>query len=85
MTERVQNALERVAGAQVQPFEPTLGAEDMSLVLQQIPGCYFFVGGRSEKSGAVWPHHHPQFNIDESALELGTRAMLAAVEELLSP
>ena len=83
VTARVETAFAGVKGATVAPFEPTLGAEDMSLVLQQIPGCYFFVGGRSEASGAVYPHHHPQFNIDESALILGTRAMTAAVRELL--
>ena len=84
VTARLLPVFQSVAGAEnVRPFEPTMGAEDMSLVLQQIPGCYFFVGGRSEASGAVWPHHHPRFNIDESALLLGTRAMFAAVEELL--
>ena len=82
--DRLRPIFESVAGREnVQPFEPTMGAEDMSLVLQQIPGCYFFVGGRSEASGAIWPHHHPRFNIDESALLLGARAMTAAVEELL--
>ena len=86
VTARLRPVFESVAGqTNVQAFEPTMGAEDMSLVLQQIPGCYFFVGGRAQESGAVWPHHHPQFNIDESALHLGTRAMLAAVEELLKP
>ena len=84
VTARLRPVFESIAGTgNVQPFEPTMGAEDMSLVLQQIPGCYFFVGGRSQSSEAVWPHHHPKFNIDESALLLGTRAMLAAVEELL--
>ncbi len=84
VTERLRPVFETIAGTEnVQPFEPTMGAEDMSLVLEQIPGCYFFVGGRSEASGATWPHHHPRFNIDESALLLGARAMTAAVEELL--
>ena len=83
VTARVKKALGALGDATIAPFEPTLGAEDMSLVLQQIPGCYFFVGGRSAASGAVYPHHHPQFNIDESALLLGTRAMTAAVRELL--
>ncbi len=84
VTARLLPVFQRIAGTDnVQPFEPTMGAEDMSLVLQQIPGCYFFIGGRAEASGAVWPHHHPRFNIDESALFLGARAMVAAVEELL--
>jgi amidohydrolase len=85
VVERVRPAFERVAGVEnVQEFEPTLGAEDMSLVLQQIPGCYFFVGGRNEEIGATWPHHHPKFNIDESAITLGARAMVEAVKTLLN-
>ncbi len=84
VTARLQPVFEKIAGAEnVRPFEPTMGAEDMSLILQQIPGCYFFVGGRAQSSQSVWPHHHPRFNIDESALLLGARAMAAAVEELL--
>ena len=84
VTARLQSVFESVAGKDnVRPFEPTMGAEDMSLVLERIPGCYFFVGGRSQATESVWPHHHPRFNIDESALDLGTRAMVAAVEELL--
>lgn len=81
---RLQPIFEGIAGREnVHPFEPTMGAEDMAQVLERIPGCYFFVGGRSEQSQSVWPHHHPRFNIDESALSLGARAMVAAVEELL--
>lgn len=84
VTARLKPVLESVAGREnVHPFEPTMGAEDMSLVLEQIPGCYFFVGGRSEASQSVWPHHHPNFNIDESALSLGARALVAAIKELL--
>ncbi|MBW3637197.1 MAG: amidohydrolase [Armatimonadetes bacterium] len=85
VVQRLIPALESVAGAQnVQSFEPTLGAEDFSLILQEIPGCYFFVGARNPAIDAIYPHHHPKFNIDESALPLGTRALVAAVRELLS-
>jgi amidohydrolase len=85
VVERLIPTLETVAGREnVAPFEPTLGAEDFSLVLQQIPGCYFFVGARNAEIDAIYPHHHPQFNICESALPLGTRALVAAVKTLLS-
>jgi amidohydrolase len=52
-------------------------------VLEKVPGCYFFVGGRNEEIGAVYPHHHENFNIDERALEIGALAMCAAVEKCL--
>ena len=84
VTEIVRPALQATVGSEnVQEFEPTMGAEDFSLVLEQIPGCYFFVGGRNEVIDAVYPHHHERFNIDERALEIGARAMCAAVEECL--
>jgi amidohydrolase len=38
-----------------------------------VPGCYAFIGAGSEESGAVFPHHHPRFRIDERALETGVR------------
>ena len=85
VTARLKPIFEGVVGAQnVEPFEPTLGAEDMSMVFEHVPGCYFFVGGRNEKIDAVYPHHHPKFNICESSLYVGTQAMVAAVRELLS-
>jgi amidohydrolase len=46
----------------------TMGGEDMSLFLEQAPGCYAFVGARNEAKGAVHPHHSPHFTIDEDAL-----------------
>lgn len=80
VTAIVQGALEAEFGAEyVEEFEMTMGAEDMSQVLEQIPGCYFFVGGRNPVIDAVYPHHHPKFNIDEQALLIGARAMCAAV------
>ena len=86
VTERVIPALQRVVGAEnVEEFTPTMGAEDMSLVLEQIPGCYFFVGGRNEAIDAVYPHHHAKFNVDERALHIGARALVEAVRELLTP
>lgn len=84
VTEIVRPAFEATVGSEnVEEFEPTMGAEDFSLVLEQVPGCYFFVGGRNALIDAVYPHHHERFNIDERALEIGARAMCAAVEECL--
>ena len=68
----------------VVPFTPIMGAEDFSLILQKVPGCYFFIGGMNEVLDAVYPHHHPKFNVDERALHIGARAMVAAVKECLA-
>lgn len=85
ITSIVKRALEKTVGVEnVVPFEPVMGAEDMSLVLERVPGCYFFIGGRNEMIDAVYPHHHPKFNIDERALIIGANCMVAAVKECLA-
>ncbi len=85
VTKLVQSAIVKTVGEENSiPFVPVMGAEDFSFVLQEIPGCYFFVGGRNPAIDAVYGHHHPKFNIDERALEIGARVMVAAVKECLS-
>ncbi len=85
VAELVRRAAVSVVGQEsVIEFEKTMGAEDMAFVLEQVPGCYFFVGGRNPEIDAVYPHHHPKFNIDESALFIGAQTMVAAVRECLA-
>ena len=57
----------------------TLGGEDMSVYLDRVPGCFFFVG--CAKEGPLRPHHSPTFDIDERALAVGTVVMEAVVRE----
>ena len=56
---------------------PITGAEDFSFFAQEVPGMYFFVGGKSldvsEFDAA--PHHTPDFFIDESGLITGVKTM----------
>lgn len=62
---------------------PTMGGEDFSAYQQRAPGCFFFVGARNEERGIVQPHHHERFDLDERALDLGTRVFVAAALEFL--
>jgi len=84
VTGLVQQALIATVGADnVLEFTPTMGAEDMSMVMEKVPGCYFFVGGRNEAIDAVYPHHHNHFNIDENAMNIGALSLVAAVKQCL--
>ncbi|SHG47212.1 M20 metallopeptidase family protein [Ornithinibacillus halophilus] len=47
---------------------PMMGSEDFAFYTKEIPAVYFTVGGRSEELNAVYPHHHPKFNVDERAI-----------------
>jgi amidohydrolase len=51
-------------------------AEDMSFMHNERPGAYFIVGSRGGETTAV-PHHNASFDIDERALDVGYRMMVA--------
>jgi amidohydrolase len=55
-----------------------LGGEDMAFFLQRVPGCYFFLGSASQEKGFDVPHHHPCFNFDEDALQIGVEILSTA-------
>ncbi|MFW6263932.1 MAG: M20 family metallopeptidase [Cyanobacteriota bacterium] len=51
-------------------MEPSLGAEDFSLYLQHAPGTMFRLGV-GYPNQLNYPLHHPQFEVDESAIVTG--------------
>lgn len=56
----------------------TMEAEDMGFILEEIPGCYFFIGSANDETGLNFPHHHPRFDFDERALIYGVATMAQA-------
>ncbi|WP_199617797.1 amidohydrolase [Paenibacillus alkalitolerans] len=56
-----------------------MAAEDFSYYLERVPGCFVFVGAGSETANV--PHHHPLFDIDESALETSLRLLYSLAAE----
>lgn len=61
----------------------TMISEDVSELMDGIPGCYFFVGSANPAEGLDFPHHHPRFNIDERALVTATGLLAAAASSYL--
>lgn len=53
------------------PFAPLMVSENFGDFLDVYPGLMAFIGVRNERLGACYPHHHPQFNIDEDVLYMG--------------
>jgi amidohydrolase len=66
----IETARELFGEENVDTETRTLGGEDMSVFLERVPGCFFFVG--SAPPGGHRPHHSPDFDIDERALALAT-------------
>lgn len=80
LTEAAVPVLRGVAGADnVEEVPLKTGAEDFSFFAREVPGFYFFLGGKPldvpEAESAS--HHTPDFFIDESGLRLGVEALLA--------
>lgn len=77
-----ETVIETPAG--VVPECQTMGGEDMSFFLQEVPGCYFFLGSANAEKGLAYPHHHPRFDFDETVLASGVEMFVRCVENYLS-
>jgi metal-dependent amidase/aminoacylase/carboxypeptidase family protein len=65
----------------IAPECQTMGGEDMSFFLQEVPGCYFFLGSANPDLGLNYPHHHPRFDFDETVLGMGVEMFVRCVEK----
>jgi amidohydrolase len=80
MAELVIETASRLLGEDnVETDTRTLGGEDMSVFLDRVPGCFFFVG--SAPAGDHRPHHSPRFDFDERAMMVGTAVFEAVARE----
>ena len=62
----------------------SMGGEDFSYYLQNIPGCFFFIGSApDEKDILSTPHHCSHFNIDEHALLVGASVYINLIKNIL--
>ncbi|MBF8378692.1 amidohydrolase [Alicyclobacillus mali] len=82
LTAFVRATLEDEFGDLVTDAEPTMGGEDFSAYQTVAPGTFFFTGIR-RPDGEAYPHHHPRFDIDENALVVGCRALVALATRYL--
>ena len=77
LTQLLQSSAEEAFSSdriQVLP-EPSLGAEDFSVYLEHAPGSMFRLGVGYKDRTINHPLHHPQFEVDESAIITGVVTM----------
>ncbi len=85
ITAKVQVVLEQVLPeATLLDGLRTMGSEDMAYMMENIPGCFIFVGSKNPEQNLVFGHHHPKFNFDEHALVHGAALMAASAVALLN-
>lgn len=61
--------------------QKTMGAEDFSYFLQQVPGAFFFVG--AALPGEARPHHKSVFDFDERALLISASSFVSIIDHIL--
>lgn len=76
LVEQMLPTMKRVAGeANVQTQNAVTGAEDFSYYQKEVPGFFFFLGGMAPGTTESFPHHTPDFRIDDSGLLLGVKTL----------
>lgn len=86
LTRQMGPTLERLYGAEnVLEAALVTGAEDFSFFQEEVPGFFFFIGGRpvNVPASEAVPNHSPRFYIDEKALLPAVRAMSALAVDYL--
>ncbi|MYL30606.1 amidohydrolase [Halobacillus halophilus] len=56
--------------------EPVMAGEDFAYYLLEKPGAYYFTGAQIPDH--YYPHHHPKFDFDESALPHAAKTLFQA-------
>ncbi len=77
-------AAEVVGAANIVDDLRTMGGEDFSYMLAEVPGCFVAVGSRNESRGLTYGHHHPRFDVDEDCLRIGADVLLAITRRFLA-
>ncbi|WP_103067998.1 amidohydrolase [Aquimarina sediminis] len=76
LVKKMLPTLQGVAGKEnVILSKATTGGEDFSYFQEEVPGFYFFLGGKSPETNKATSHHTPDFYIDERGLLLGVKVM----------
>ena len=83
VSSRAREVFARYEGAVSVVDEPWMASEDVGLLMQRNPSAYLLVGSANHERGLDYPHHHPQFDIDEDALPLSVGVMSALIADYL--
>ena len=72
-----------VGKSRVAAAEPLTGSDDVAYFWEKVPGCYAFVGSAKPEWSPAPAAHNAKFDIDESAMEIGTEFLVRAARAAL--
>lgn len=79
-----ETASEVLPGYELDTATQTMGSEDMAFILEQVPGCFIFIGSANAQDGLAYPHHHPRFDIDEEVLPRAVSLLTSVALKILA-
>ncbi|MEM8857810.1 MAG: amidohydrolase [Chloroflexota bacterium] len=85
VSEQVRQSAQKVLGPENVLDRKEMASEDMGYMLEEVPGCYFFIGSANHEAGQNFPHHHPRFDFDERAMMNGIAVMGTAIASYVLP
>ena len=87
LTKQMLPSFVKAAGEHnVYEIPPVTGAEDFSFFAEKVPSIFFFIGGKQigVDPKKVFPHHTPDFWIDESGMITGIKAFCNLVFDYMN-
>jgi amidohydrolase len=87
LTKKMLPSLIKAAGEEnVEEAPAVTGAEDFSFFAEKVPSLFFFIGGLQKGADpkTAFPHHTPDFRIDESGMKTGIKAFCNLVFDYMN-
>lgn len=82
LVKKMLPSLQKAAGEEnVLPMDAMTGSEDFSFFGDKVPSFFFFLGGmkKGQDPKTTFPHHTPDFYIDEGGFKTGIKAFCQLV------
>ena len=85
ITARVQSIASRIfPNMVIDDHAVTMGSEDFAYMMENIPGCFVFVGSANPEKRLDAKHHHPMFDFDENALTTAAALIASVAADILA-
>ncbi len=62
----------------------SMGSEDYAFFLNEVPGCFIFMGAGNPSEKNRFGHHHPKFDIDEAVIQNSISFLYQAILSLIN-
>ncbi|WP_371807203.1 M20 metallopeptidase family protein [Halalkalibacter krulwichiae] len=82
---RIKRIGEEIVGKENVSESPLqMAMEDFAYYVRKRPGAFFNVGGKNPDIQAVFPHHHPKFDVDEQSILIAGKMFISLVFDYLN-